>query len=175
MLVKQLKERKRSSIIKLVESFEESDTNDMYEFYRKVSKANPGAYNLLNKLFEKEKGNYNPNSSVHRVEKFDEIIENICLQYVDDVIMRFISRTNKKLAVINKKIGLPDIKMCNFSVNGDIEGSIDLVWDNGFELNLKARIILAGGTYLQRLHERYLLHFFKDGKNIEIEQIDKSF
>ena len=168
-VVKKLKDKKRGSVLSLVEQFESSDSDDIYDFARNISKSNPEAYDTLIKLFKKE-GHGAPYT---RISKFYEEVEKICEEYVDTVIERFIYRSNKKLAIVNKNLGLPDIKMGEFNTTRDIEGYVDLVWPNGLELKMHSRIILAGGTYLQVLHERYLFTFYKDGKKIELEQMDK--
>lgn len=172
-VVLQLKDRKRNDIISLCDRFDSEGNNDIYEFSKRVQKGNPGASSILYKLYTGDKNDYSRKSPLFRVDRFDELVEEMCNAYVEAVISRFINRANKKLAVINKNLGLPDVKIGHFTVNGDIEGEVDLVWSNGYELKLKARIILAGGTYQVVLHERYLMHFFKDGKKIEIEQIDQ--
>ena len=172
-VVKQLKDRKRSNIISLCDEFDSDGNNDIYRFSNTIRKGNPAAHNILNILYTKDEKDYSLNVPLHRVENFNELVERMCIEYVNSVTSRFIHRANDKLAVINKKLGLPDVKIGHFTVKDDIEGDVDLVWDNGYELKLKAKIILAGGTYQVVLHERYLIHFFKDGKKIEIEQIDQ--
>ncbi len=172
-VIKQLKDRKKRSIESLCDEFDKSKYNTIYDFAVTLNKSNPTANSTLNQLYKKE--NYYDKSKPTRIQNFDKIVENMLNDYVDGVISRFINRSNDKLSVLISKIGIPQITMGDFSASGDIEGTLDLAWDNGFKLKLHTRIILAGGTYQVVLHERYLFTFYKDGKKIEIEQIDKSF
>jgi len=172
-VVTKLKDIKKSSIINLVNKFEESEIKNIYTFSDKLRKSNPDASIILNKLFERENPkDYSTNSPYIRVDNFDTIIEKMLTDYINSIITKFISRVNTKLAVINKKLGLPKMTMGEFEASNDIEGQMSFEWTNGFRLELRAKIILAGGTWNMILHERYLLIFYKDGKKINLEEID---
>ena len=106
---------------------------------------------------------------------WDVASKKICEQYVSDLTLKFLIRLNEKLSEVNKSHGTPKINLSRLSFRaGTAEAEIIMTYEDGLKVVAETKLILAGGDagYVQRLHYRYLSHFFVDGKAISQEQLD---
>jgi hypothetical protein len=118
--------------------------------------------------------NYNyDNEKWERIKGFDQVVETKCVEYAESYIFTFISRLENKTNVINTKLGIPDIEFSETSFkSGQLETNFKLTYSDGTELTGYCNVIIAGG-YVQTLHQRYLFHFYLNGKKVSLQQIDK--
>ena len=97
---------------------------------------------------------------------------NICNEYVESYIQKFIGRLENKLNLVNSKWGIPTIEFSNTSLrNGQLKTDFSLTYSNGKVITGNSKVILAGG-YIQVLHTRYLFNFYLNGRKINMEGID---
>lgn len=164
--IDELKLIKKNHIMGVVEKYEKSDYNSIYDYVSSLSrKFDTPLYNQLVRFFDRK-------NQLQRIPDFDEKLEDICTKYANSYITSFVGRMEEKTNYVNLKWGIPTIEFSNTSFHGgEFETNFKLTYNNGEILTGDSKIIIAGG-YIQVLHQRYLFHFWHNGKNVSLEQMD---
>lgn len=103
---------------------------------------------------------------------WDDSIDQIVKDYIDQLILRFIYRAEEKLSLIVRVWQVPNIEFHQLHFNkGILESKFVLKFNNGEVITGYASIILAGG-YEVVLHTRYLIKLQYKGKTLSQEQLD---
>jgi hypothetical protein len=108
----------------------------------------------------------------NKIPDFEKKMEALEKEYAESFILEFVYNINNKLVQVNEEFGYPEIKIENISFGkGRMEGKITMKYPS-LELSVAVEVILAGGYNIQKLHERYLIKIFKDGKLVNLEKLD---
>lgn len=155
-----LRDRFRSRVEGLIERWKKFE-GPSYRFEDQIK--DPVVNDVL-RLLDKEK---------NKIPQFEERMKVLEDAYAESFIVEFVHNINNKLAIVNEEFGHPEIKINNIGFrSGRMEGTLSMEYPN-FKLFVEVEVILAGGYNIQRLHERYLIKIFKDGKMINLEKLDK--
>jgi hypothetical protein len=158
--VQVLKDRYRNRMEDLIERWLNFD-GPFYRFEDKMK--DPMMTQVVRNLLDKDK---------NKIAEYDKQMEVLEKDYADSFIMEFVHNINYKLAKTNEDFGYPEIKINSIQFNrGRMEGTLSMKYSD-FDLFVEVDVILAGGYNIQRLHERYLIKIFKDGKIINLEKLD---
>ena len=157
-----LRKIKRDQLESSMKAFESSDYSSLYDYCHKGLNYNTGLYQELRKFYNKS----------GRVENVEKLIQDACKQYSDFYISNFIFRMEDKTNLVNVKWGIPEITFSDTSFRGgEFQTNFKLTYSNGNVITGDSKVIIAGG-YIQCLHQRYLFHFYYNGKKVSLEQID---
>lgn len=165
-----LKDKKEKEVLSFVDGYLKSNYNSVYKYSHSLSNnynQNDNVYRMLSKYIDHKK-------EKNKSKKFDQLLEKEKEDYVQYFISKFVERFNEKISVVCNNLGKPKMKFEVLSARYDnliVVSYID--FPNNIKLYCETDVILAGGSHtMQRLHERYLMKFFKDGKKISLEEID---
>ncbi|MFM2394468.1 MAG: hypothetical protein RLZZ546_2450 [Bacteroidota bacterium] len=171
-----LKNIRVGNIMFIVDKFEkEYNSEHLYKFSHSFSSQSfqVEVDRTIHKLFDQVYHETETNRLIYkRKTEFAVILEREAIKFAENFVCVFVERIQTKLAVINDKLGLPEIELNNVHFSdGEFQGLVAFKWSNGVKIVIEANVIIAGGR-IQIEHYRYLLKTFHNGKYIDLENID---
>lgn len=165
-----LKEKKENEITSIVDKFLASDIKDTYMYSKRVS----FNYRQANELYT-ILSNFIDNKTGGKRDTYENLLEITKNNYVESFISKFVARFNEKISVASKSLGEPTIDFGVVRFNGsNLIVNAEVNFKSGDSISCETDVIFAGGIgTMQCLHQRYLMKFTKDGKNISLQQLDR--
>lgn len=149
--IKQLKSR---DLQRLLANYESSNVKSVFDFKHKV---NPSEFFELYTIV---------------TQGWEVAAPKILSDFIEKVTFKFLVRNEEKLNIVNKKHGEPSVSISSAHLDFEtITANLKLSYDSGLTLTSQSQIIVAQGE-IQRIHLRYLTHYYKDGKSLSQGQID---
>lgn len=150
----QIKLLKSRDLQRLLANYEASGVKSIFELKHKVS---PSEFFELYSIVTKG---------------WDVAVPKILNDFIEKVTFKFLSRNEEKLNIVNKNHGEPSVSISSAHLDFEtITANLKLNYDSGLTLTSRSQIIVAQGE-IQRIHLRYLTHYYKDGKSLSQGQID---
>lgn len=152
----------------------ETKFNSDFKAYVDSFETREGKAYGTNKVYTFYKMTYNGRDVEMRKTDWLDIIEKRATDYADSFFGKFYFRVLDKTRVVVDRNGTPKVTVSDaYFTGGEFNGYINLTFDNGLVLNVKAQVIFVVDNYIQSDHFRYLLHIYHNGKAIDLENLDQ--
>jgi hypothetical protein len=178
-LLQDIKESEKIFVESTIKKFlTTTPLQSIHEFTRKIQNNSEYFESILRTFIQVKTDKYGKTLAVNKIPNYNEKLEHYLNDYAEKFVEDFAQRLNRKLGEINTTFNYPTLDILDSDFHqGRYQGQVRVTYENGFTFTLNVQIILAGGM-IQRLHYRYLIDIYYEGKNIsntELEQKMKAF